>query len=143
MITIDITLFIHIINMIVLMIVLNNILYRPVQSILLKREEKRESLNKDVEQFEENARYRQEEVDRKMREASRKAKEALDGARSEAQAVGDEKLSAIRAEADGEKAKQLADIRSQVESAQKELQEGTAEFARDMAGKILGRSLEA
>jgi len=143
MITIDITLFIHIVNMIVLMIVLNNVLYKPVQSILLKREEKRESLNKDVEQFEENARHRQQEVDRKMREASAKAKEALDGARSEAQAAGDEKLSVIKAASEDEKAKQLAEVRSQVAAAQKELQEGTAEFAREMAGKILGRSLEA
>lgn len=143
MITIDITMFIHIVNMIVLMIVLNNILYKPVQSILLKREEKLDSLNKDVEQFEENARHRQEEVDRKMREASAKAKEALDSARSEAQAAGDEKLSAIRAEADSEKEKQLEDIRSQVSAARKELQEGASGFASEMAGKILGRSLEA
>ena len=143
MITIDITMFIHIINMIVLMIVLNNILYKPVQSILLKREEKLDSLNKDVQQFEENARHRQEEVDRKMREASAKAKEALDGARSEAQAAREEKLTAIRTEADGEKEKQLADIRSQVVAARKELQEGASDFASDMAGKILGRSLEA
>ena len=70
MITLDITLFIHIVNMIVLMVVLNAVLYKPVQSILLKRREKIESLHKDVEQFEQNARHRQEEVDKKMREAS-------------------------------------------------------------------------
>jgi len=143
MITVDITMFIHIINMIVLMLVLNTILYKPIQNILLKREEKLESLGKDIEQFEENARHRQQEVDKKMREASAKAKEALDGARSEAQAVGDEKLSAIRTESDSEKEKQLTDIRSQVEAARKELQEGASGFAREMAGKILGRSLEA
>ncbi|MGW8161445.1 MAG: ATP synthase F0 subunit B [Desulfobulbales bacterium] len=143
MITLDITMFIHIVNMIVLMIVLNNILYKPVQSILLKRQEKLDSLNKDVEQFEENARHRQEEVDKKMRDPSARAKEALDGARSEAQAVGAEKLEAIRAEAEGEKEKRQAEIRSQVEVAQKELGEAASDFARDMAGKILGRSLEA
>lgn len=143
MITIDITMFIHIINMIVLMLVLNAILYKPVQAILRKRQEKLESLQKDVVQFEENARHRQEEVDRKMREASTRAKEALDGARSAAQSVGAKKLEAIRAEADGEKEKQLADIRSQITSAQKELQDGASDFAKAMAAKILGRSLEA
>ena len=143
MITIDITLFIHIINMVVLMFVLNAILYKPVQSILLKRQEKLDSLNKDVEQFEQNARHRQEEVDKKMREASARAKEALDTARGEAQAVGAEKLSAIRAEADGEKEKNLTDIHGQIDAARKELQEGASDFANKMAGKILGRSLEA
>jgi len=143
MITIDVTLLIHIINMIVLMIVLNAVLYKPVQSILRKRQEKLNSLNKDVEQFEQNARHRQQEVDKKMREASARAKEALDSARGEAQAAGSEKLSAIRAEADGEKEKRLAEIRSQVDAARQELQEGASDFAKDMAGKILGRSLEA
>ena len=143
MITIDITLLIHIINMVVLMVVLNAILYKPVQSILLKRQDKLDSLNKDVEQFEQNARHRQKEVDKKMREASARAKEALDTARGEAQAVGAEKISAIRTEADGEKEKNLTDIHAQIDAARKELQEGVSGFAGEMAGKILGRSLEA
>ena len=143
MITIDITLLIHIINMVVLMVVLNAILYKPVQSILLKRQDKLDSLNKDVEQFEQNARHRQKEVDKKMREASARAKEALDTARGEAQAVGAEKISAIRTEADGEKEKNLTDIHAQIDAARKELQEGVSDFAGEMAGKILGRSLEA
>ena len=143
MITIDITLLIHIINMIVLMFVLNAILYKPVQSILLKRREKLDSLNKDVEQFEQNARHRQKEVDKKMREASGRAKEALDTARDEAQSVGAEKLAGIRAEADSEKEKNLTDIHAQIDTARKELAEGASDFANEMAGKILGRSLEA
>ena len=143
MITIDITMFIHIVNMVVLMIVLNAILYKPVQSILLKRQGKLDSLNKDVEQFEQNARHRQMEVDKKMREASAKAKDALDTARGEANAAGAEKLAAIKAEADGEKEKNLADIHTQIDAARKELQEGASDFAQEMAGKILGRSLEA
>ncbi len=143
MITVDITMFIHIINMIVLMVVLNKLLYKPILGILEKREGKVVELNNDVEQFEENARHRQAEVDKKMREASTKAKKALDGARSEAKEAGAEKVAAIRQEADGEKEKQLADIKSQFETARKELQDNAADFAQDMAGKILGRGLEA
>jgi F-type H+-transporting ATPase subunit b len=143
MITVDITLVIHIINMIVLMVVLNAVLYKPVLGILEKRQEKLDALNNDVEQFEQNARHRQAEVDKKMREASAKAKKALDGARSEAQAAGAEKVAAIRQESDGEKEKKLADVKAQVESARKELLDNATGFAQDMAGKILGRSLEA
>jgi len=143
MITLDITLFIHIINMIVLMVILNAILYKPVLGILEKRQEKLDALTNDVEQFEQNARHRQAEVDKKMREASSRAKKALDGARSEAQAAGAEKLAAIRQESDGEKEKQLTEIKSQIEAARTELLDNATGFARDMAGKILGRSLEA
>ncbi len=143
MITVDITLVIHIINMIVLMFVLNAILYKPVLGILEKRQGKLDALGNDVEQFEQNARHRQAEVDKKMRQASAKAKKALDGARSEAQAAGAEKVAAIREEADGEKEKQLADVKTQVDAARTELLDNVTGFAQEMAGKILGRSLKA
>ncbi len=143
MITIDITLVIHIINMIVLMFVLNAILYKPVLGILEKRQEKLDALSKDVEQFEQNARHRQAEVDKKMREASARAKKALDSARGEAQAAGAEKVAVIRQEVDEEKEKQLSEVRSQVDAARKELMDNITGFAQEMAGKILGRSLEA
>jgi len=143
MISIDVTMLMHMINMVVLMLVLNTILYKPVLGILEKRAQKIESLNGDVAQFEQNARQRQAELDKKMREASNKAKKALDGARAQAQAVGAEKLAVIRKETDGEKAKQLADLKVQVEAARKDLQLNTAGFAQAMAAKILGRSLDA
>lgn len=143
MISVDVTLLMHIINMIVLMFVLNAILYKPVLGILEKRAQKIESLNGDVAQFEQNARQRQAELDSKMREASSKAKKALDGARSQAQTAGAEKLAVIRKESDSIKEKQLAELRAQIETARKELQGNAAAFAQAMAGKILGRSLDA
>ena len=143
MISIDVTLLMHIINMIVLMVVLNAILYKPVLGILEQRARKVAALNDDVAQYEENARQRQVELDKKMREASNKAKKALDGARSQAQAAGAEKLAVIRKESDSIKEKQLADLRSQIEVARKELRDNAAGFAQAMASKILGRSLDA
>ena len=143
MISVDVTLLMHMVNMFVLMFVLNAILYKPVLGILEKRAQKIESLNGDVAQFEQNARRRSAERDEKIREASNRAKKALDGARAQAQAVGAEKLAAIRKESDSVKEKQLTDLRSQVEGARKELQGNVAGFAKAMAGKILGRSLDA
>ncbi|WP_028583421.1 ATP synthase F0 subunit B [Desulfogranum mediterraneum] len=143
MISIDITMVIHIVNMIVLMLVLNAILYKPVLGILEKRKQKIDALHDEVVQLEQRARNRQADLDKKMREASGRAKKALDQARAGAQAAGAEKLAAIRQESDGEKEKQLTDIRSQIADARQELQAKTGDFAKEMAGKILGRSLEA
>lgn len=142
MISIDITLLIHIVNMIVLMFVLNAILYKPVLGMLDQRARKMTALNDEVAQYEETARQRQAELDKKMREASNRAKKALDGARSQAQAAGAEKLVAIRKESDSVKEKQLVDLRAQVDVARKELQANAAGFAQAMASKILGRSLD-
>ncbi len=143
MISIDVTLLMHIINMIVLMIVLNAILYKPVLGILEQRARRVASLNDDVAQYEDSARQRQAELDAKMREASNRAKKALDEARFQAQTAGSEKLALIRKESDGIKEQQLADLRAQVVVARKELQDNAAGFAQAMASKILGRSLDA
>lgn len=143
MITIDITMVIHIFNMIILMVVLNAILYKPVLGVLKQRKEKLESLNYDAEQFDANGRLRQAEIDKKMREAGRKAKEALDEARSAAQKAGLVKLAATKQDVDEQKGKQLAELRSQIDAARKELEGNVAGYSRDMATRILGRGLEA
>ncbi len=141
MVTIDITLVIQMINMVVLMFLLNGVLYKPVKKILKERSEKMQGMQNDVAKFDENARLRQEEVDAKMSVASGKAKAALDAARAEAQAAGDEKMASIKAEVDDYKDKQLAQIETQIGEAQQELKAGLDDFAKAMAGKILGRAL--
>ncbi len=141
MVTIDITMVIQMINIVVLMFLLNGVLYKPVKKILKERSEKMQGMQTDVAKFEENARLRQEEVDAKMSKASGKAKAALDSARAEAQAAGDEKMASIKAEVEEFKEKQLADINTQIDSAQQELKANLDGFAKDMASKILGRAI--
>lgn len=141
MITIDITLVIQIVNMIVLMFLLNGVLYKPVKKIIRERSEKLQGMQGDVAKFEKNARLRQEEVDAKMAKASAKAKAALDAARDEAQAAGDAKTASIKAEADAYKEKELAEITTQIGEARSGLKANLDGFATDMAGKILGRGL--
>ena len=141
MITIDITLVIQMVNMIVLMFLLNGVLYKPVKKILKERSEKLQGLQGDVAKFEKNAKLRQEEVDAKMAKASAKAKAALDAARAEAQAAGDEKLASIKADAEAYKEKELAAINTQIGDARSGLKANLEGFATDMASKILGRGL--
>jgi F-type H+-transporting ATPase subunit b len=141
MITTDITLFIQIVNMIVLMFLLNGVLYKPIRNILKERSGKLKGMQEEISTFEEKARRRQEEVDAKMALASGKAKEALDSARAAAQTAGDEKLAAIKAEAEAAKDAKLAELKADIESARSSLRSGLDEFATEMASKILGRSL--
>ncbi len=143
MITLDITLVVHTAIILGMMYVLNKILYIPIREILEKRMAIKEQLDLEALEFEKSARARQKVVENQRRQASGKAKAALEKARSEAKAVGDEKLAVIRADANAEKGKQLEEIRVQMESAKETLRENTADFANDMAAKILGRSLKA
>ena len=143
MISVDITLFIHIINMIVLMIVLNRVLYKPILDIMDQRQENLDDLSDDVEKFERRSAIRRMEVDKKMQAASAKAKKALDAARSHAAAEGADKIASIRQEADQEKEKQLAEIKSSFDTARQELLGDVEAVAQEMAAKILRRSVKA
>jgi F-type H+-transporting ATPase subunit b len=141
MITTDITLFIQIVNMIVLMFLLNGVLYKPIRRILKERSGKLQGMHEEISKFEKNAKLRQEEVDAKMAQASGKAKAALDSARAAAQVAGDEKLAAIKAEAEAVKGAKLAELKAEIGTARTSLQADLTGFATEMASKILGRSI--
>ena len=106
MITIDITMPIHIINMLLLIVIMNAVLYRPIRSILIERGKKVDSLEKEIETFEKNSQLQVEEFDKKLAVARAKAKEQFDAAKSEATSASAEKLAEIRKEADTGKATQ-------------------------------------
>ena len=143
MITIDITLLLHILNMIALMFILNAVLYKPILGIMEKREAHRRSLQDDAARFEGDAQAQQAELDRRIREAGLKAKKALDDAKAQASAATAKQLAEQRAAADAEKNASLDKVRRETEEARKALEANTADFAKAMAEKILGRSLNA
>lgn len=141
MITIDTTMVIQIINILILIVVLNAVLYKPVRTILAKRKEKLAELSNEIDTFKKNAELRQEEINRKLADARNRAKEELDKAKSGAQAVSAENLTAVRQETTTEKNTQLEEIQKQFVDVQNQLQGQIDSFASDMAAKILGRAV--
>lgn len=141
MITIDLTMPIQIANILILIVIMNIVLYRPIRTILAEREKRINGLEKDVDEFNKNAKLRLEEFDAKLNDARSRAKAELDTARNEAQAGGSEKLAEIRKESDGKKAESLALIHDQIGKAGEELKGQVEGFATEMATKIMGRAL--
>ena len=141
MITVDITMPIHILNILFLIVVLNAVLYRPVRRILAERKQKIADLNNEVETFNKNAKLRAEEFDSKFRDARRKAKAEFDAARNEAQTAGADTVQRIRSEADKAKAAQMSTIAAEIKAADQALKGQVDVFATEMAGKVLGRAL--
>jgi len=141
MIDIDITMPIHIVNILILIAVMNAVLYRPIRNILQERLKKVAALEKDIQTFEKNTKLRIEEFDQKMAEARNKAKAEFESVKKETQAVGNEKLAGIKKDADAEKAQQIAAIEKQFSEAQQGLKEQLDGFANEMAAKILGRAV--
>jgi F-type H+-transporting ATPase subunit b len=141
MITIDLTMPIQIVNILILIVIMNIVLYRPIRTILAEREKRISGLEKDVDEFNKNARLRLEEFDAKLNGARSRAKTELDEARGEAQAAGAEKVAGIRKEVDGKKAESFAQIQVQITKAGDELKGQVEGFASEMAAKVLGRAL--
>ena len=139
MITIDTTMVIQILNILILIVVLNAVLYKPVRTILAKRKEKLAELSNEIDTFKKNAELRQEEINRKLGDARNRAKEELDKAKSGAQAASAESLAAVRQETTADKNTQLEEIHKQFVDVQQQLQGQIDSFAADMATKILGR----
>ena len=122
MITIDITVIIQIINILILIVVMNAVLYKPVRTVLAKRKEKLSELGNAIDTFKKNAELRKEEINRKLNDARIKAKEEIE-------------------EATANKTDQLNEIKKQFTDAQQQLSGQIESFASEMAAKILGRSI--
>lgn len=141
MIDIDITMPIQILNIFVLIFIMNAILYKPIRGILAERDKKTTDLGADIETLDKNARLRLAEIDKKVRGARAEAKTALEKVRSSALAEQAEKLGAVRSEIDAAKGEQLSQVRSQFSTAQQQLAGQVDAFAKEIAGKILGRAV--
>ena len=141
MITIDITVVIQIINILILIVVMNAVLYKPVRSVLAKRKEKLAELANSIETFKKNAELRKEEITRKLNDARIKAKEEIEKSKAAAQSTTAESLAQVRQEALANKTDQLSEIKKQFTEAQQQLAGEIDSFAADMAAKILGRSI--
>jgi F-type H+-transporting ATPase subunit b len=141
MITIDVTMLIQIVNILVLIVIMNAILYRPVRTILEQRGKKVADLQKDVDTYNKNAKLRLEEFDQKIREARSKAKAEMEALRGDAQSTGADRVAGVRKEFDTKKTEQFGQIQAQFASVRQELQGQIEGFAREMASKVMGRSL--
>ena len=141
MITIDLTMLIQIVNMLLLIVVLNAVLYKPIRSIIEERQKKISGLDEGIDQFKKNAVLRLDEFAQKMKDARIRAKKEYESARNAALAESTEKLAGIRKEVDAQKTGQLAEIEKQFGAARSELQGQISGFASEMAGKVLGRAL--
>ncbi len=141
MITIDITVVIQIINILILIVVMNAVLYKPVRTVLDKRKEKVAELANSIETFKKNTELRKEEINKKLNDARIKAKEEIEKSRAAAQTSSAESLAQVRHEAQANKTVQLSEIQKQFTAAQQQLSGQIDSFASDMAAKILGRSI--
>ncbi|RLC27364.1 MAG: hypothetical protein DRH56_02860 [Deltaproteobacteria bacterium] len=141
MLEINYTLFIQMVNFLILLFLLNIFLYKPIRKILVSRKEELDSLEQAVASYQSRARENEARIEESMVQARREGFAEKEMLRKEG--LAEEK--AVLAEAGAAVEKKLDQARSEVErkmsDVRKALEDQISQFSREVAEKILGRSV--
>ena len=142
MLNIDGTLILQIANFLVLLLILNLILFKPIRKILSRREEEMNSRRKTIDDYQGRAEQGEKDIEEgkvRARKEGYTVKETLKsqgleeekGILQEAGAAVEQKLDAAKKE-----------IETKVAAAREALEGQIAGFSEELAQKILGRSIQ-
>ncbi len=137
----DWSVLIQVVNFLLIIIILNHFLFRPIRGILQERKEKIEGFETDIEQISSHTDERGQEIESRLVDIRREGfdqKEVVKG-----QGLDDEKRIIGQANDQAEEAmreitEQIAD---EVGAAREALRADLEVFSRELAQKVLGRSL--
>jgi len=141
MITIDLSFWAELISVLILMVVLNSILFKPVRRQLEKREAKMAAIEADADKFERNAQELVANYEKKLAEARVQGKSELEKLKGEAREEERQLMEAATKEAEAKKSELMSELTGQIEAAKKELQAQSEAFAVEIAQKLLGRAV--
>ena len=138
----DYTLFIQIINFLILLIILNVFLYKPIRGILAKRRKEEISLKNSIDDFQSRSDKNKEGVEQG------KIKALKEGAaeKESFKQLGQKAEQGILLDASSEAEKKIRNAREEIQSkvmdVRKSLEDQVALFSNDLVEKILGRSIQ-
>ena len=141
MVNVDISLFIQIVNFLVLIWVLNIVLYKPIRKILIQRKEKVLALQQGAETSLEEARAREAAFDQGIKAARARGLKEKDSFLQEAGEEEKRIIGEINAKAQAELAAVREKISKDAEAVRTTLQEEVEGFAKAIGQKILGRAI--
>jgi len=141
MVNVDVSLFIQIVNFIVLIWVLNLVLYKPIRKILIQRKEKVLALQQGAETSLEEARAREAAFDQGIKAARAKGLKEKDSFLQEAGEEEKRIVGEINAKAQAELAAVREKISRDAEAVRATLQGEVEGFAKAIGQKILGRAI--
>lgn len=137
----DISLLVQIGAMLLLMVLLNSMLYKPMRQMLKDREDKLSSMRKEVEKYEGNAAQLLSQFNQKLTDARRMGQQQKESLKSEARTEEKGLLSAAAKESDTKKQQLLSELAADIASVKQNLDAQCEVFAREIAQKLLGRAV--
>jgi F-type H+-transporting ATPase subunit b len=141
MIEIDWTLYVQILNFLVLVYLLNIVLFRPIRKSLKDRQASLTAYESELTGLADGQQGLLGEVEQKLTEARREGLGLREGLRQEGSQFEASLLEQVKREVEAEWTRVEARIKADVAKAQKALRAQTKDFAFALATKILGRKL--
>ncbi len=137
----DITILYQFANFLILLILLNIFLFKPILGALKKREGTISSLTEGVEKAKNDAKGFEQRYDEALQEQKRPILESKDSALSEANSAAVKTIEKARSELADELAKIKGEIETEGKKVYEALRADVNKLSRDAAEKILKRSL--
>jgi F-type H+-transporting ATPase subunit b len=141
MIELDWTLFVQIVNFLLLVYLLNLVLFRPLRQGLKARQAEITSFEGDIAQLSADEQGLLTQVQENLTDARRQGLGQREGLRQEGSQAEASLLEKVKQEVDAEWAKVEKKIKEDMGKARKALQAQAQEFAQALAAKIIGREL--
>lgn len=141
MVNVDVSIFIQIINFLVLIWVLNLVLYKPIRNILIQRKEKMAALENGAETSLQEAKAREEAFEQGIKAARLKGLKERDSFLQEAGEEEKRIVGEINAKAQANLASVREQIAKDATAVRAALQKEVDGFAKAIGQKILGRAI--
>ncbi|MBW2621734.1 MAG: ATP synthase F0 subunit B [Deltaproteobacteria bacterium] len=137
----DWSVLIQVVNFLLIIVILNHFLFRPIRGILQERKEKIEGFETDIEQISSHADERGQEIESRLVDIRREGFDQKEVVKGRGQ--DDEKRIIGQANDQAEEAmrKITEQIADEVGAAREALRADLEVFSRELAQKVLGRSL--
>ena len=141
MIELDWTLFVQIINFLVLVFLLNMVLFRPIRRIIVARQARMTAYEEDISGLADNQQGILGEVEQQLAAARRDGLGLREKLRQEGSQEESSLLEQVKKEVDAEWTQVEAKIKKDVAKAREALRAQAQDFAMALSAKILGRKL--
>ncbi len=141
MIELDWTLFVQIINFLVLVLLLNVVLFRPIRRSLLERQARISGFEGDITQMSDQSQGVLGQVQENLTDARRQGLSHREALRQEGAQAEASLLEQVKKEVEAEWARVEEKIKADIGKARKALEVQAQAFGQQLASKILGREL--
>lgn len=142
MVELNYTVWIQMANFLVLILILNFLLYRPVLKIIDKRNQKIEESQEKVRSLDETIERKMDEYEAKIRQARAEAALQRDSIKDEGTEQGKEIIGQVREEISKKLGEFKVQLQKETDEARESLREQTRMIANEISEKVLGRGVQ-